>query len=191
MRRAGTLAFLAIAAIGGWSCGNSIAVETGPQSEVQDQVEIYKVFLDQWVGKVQNPINVSRTAVAPSPSDIKDFTECAASGTRWLPPTPASDITGQISKLPYVRPTAPESWKPQDPENLITQGQPVDKAVDSGFSDGLITLSTVVFDVTHHTAAFTYSFVCGELCGSGGTIIFTKTAHGWVRSEEECGSWIS
>lgn len=191
MRRVVTLVFLAIAAIGSWSCDTSIAAETGAQSAVQDQSAIYKAFLDQWVGKEQKPLNVSRTAEAPSPADIKDFTDCAGSGTRWSPSTPASDITDQISQLPYVRPTAPEGWKPQDPHNLIAHGQSVSTAVDSGFSHGLMTLSTVVFDASRHTAAFTYSFVCGGLCGNGGTVIFVRTAHGWARSKKECGSWIS
>jgi len=191
MRRTGTLAFLAIVAIGSWSCGNSMSVDTGAQSATQDQSEIYKIFLTQWVGTEQKPMNVSRTAETPSPADMKDFAECAAPGTRWATPAPATDITGQINQLPYVRPTAPETWKPQDPQSLMAHGQSVGSAVDSGFSHGLMTLSAVVFDTTHHTAALKYSFVCGGLCGNGGTVIFIKTSHGWARSKKECGTWIS
>lgn len=95
MRRTGTLAFLTIVAMGSLSCGNSMGVETSAQSAMQDQSEIYKTFLTQWIGTEQKPINVSRTAETPSAADMKDFTECAASGTRWATPAPANDITGQ------------------------------------------------------------------------------------------------
>ena len=191
MRRTGTLAFLTIVAMGSLSCGNSMGVETSAQSAMQDQSEIYKTFLTQWIGTEQKPINVSRTAETPSAADMKDFTECAASSTRWATPAPANDITGQISQLSYVRPTDPKTWKPQDPQNLIAHGQSIGSSVDSGFSHGLMTLSAVVFDTTHHTAALKYSFVCGGLCGNGGTVIFIKTSHGWARSKKACGTWIS
>jgi hypothetical protein len=191
MRRAGILAFLAITTICSWSSGNSTGVNPGAQSAMQDRSEIYKSFLTQWVGTDQKPINVSRGAETLSPADMKDFTECAATGTQWETPAPTSDIAGQISQLPFVRPTAPETWKPQDPQNLMAHGQSVGSAVDSGFSHGLMTLSVVVFDRTHHIAALKYSFVCGGLCGNGGTVIFIKTAQGWARSKKECGTWMS
>lgn len=191
MTQAKILVVLAMAAIGSWSCSNSVNVKTGTPSAMQDQSEIYKVFLTQWVGTEQKPINVSRKAEPLSSDDMKDFTECAGSGTRWVLPAPASDITDQISQLVYVRPMSAETWKPQDPGDLVAHGQSVGSAVDSGFSQGLMTLSTVVFDHTRHTAGLKYSFVCGGLCGSGGTVLFKKTSHGWARSKKECGTWRS
>jgi hypothetical protein len=54
-----------------------------------------------------------------------------------------------------------------------------------------MTFSAVVFDKTHTKAAFTYSFVCGGLCGNGGAIVFEKAAAGWQRSSRQCGVWMS
>lgn len=191
MRRTGILVFLAIASMASWSCGKSMGVEAGSQSAIQDQSEIYRAFLTQWVGTGQQPINVSRMAEGLSRADMKNLTECAASGTQWVTPAPPSDITSQLSRLSHVRPIAPKTWRPQDPQNLIAHGRPVVSAVDRGISYGLMTLSVVVFDTTRHTAALKYSFVCGGLCGNGGTVIFIKTRDGWARSKRGCGTWMS
>jgi hypothetical protein len=37
----------------------------------------------------------------------------------------------------------------------------------------------------------TYSFVCGGLCGSGGSVMFDKTAAGLKQREVPCGGWVS
>jgi hypothetical protein len=191
MTRLGGFAVLAIAVISCWSCSNSTAVKVSDQSTVQDQSEIYKIFLTEWIGTEHKPLNVSRTAEPPSTVDIKDFSECAVSGTEWTPPSSASDITSQIRQVPFVQPVDSESWKPEDPADLIARGHSVKSAVDSGISHGLMTLSTVVFDTKRHIAALNYSFVCGGLCGNGGTALFMKTSHGWSRSKKRCRSWIS
>src|SRR5262245_37958182 len=62
-----------------------------------DVSEIYKVFLDNWVGTGRVSLNVSIRAEAPSQEDIKDFSDCAHQGMpdypRWLPAEPISDLT--------------------------------------------------------------------------------------------------
>jgi hypothetical protein len=85
----------------------------------------------------------------------------------------------------------PAVTKIADPEDAIHKGVSVDDAVKAGFAAGQLRLSEVVFDKDHNFAIFSYSFHCGRLCGSGGTILLEKEDHKWVRSEEGCGTWIS
>jgi len=100
-------------------------------------------------------------------------------------------LASQLSKLAWVRVVDPATWQANDPEDLIAKGTPVDKAVDRGFSKALLTLSTVAFDVSGHFAALNYSFVCGRLCGNGGAVLFERNGHSWVRSNKQCGNWMS
>jgi hypothetical protein len=78
-----------------------------------------------------------------------------------------------------------------DPNNAIRRGQDVKIAVDAGFTAGLLTLSEVAFDKKHQHAAMSFSFVCGGLCGHGGTIVFKKENGKWKESKRQCSSWIS
>ena len=158
-----------------------------------DATDIYGKFLDTWTGKEKDPINVSISAKAPSPEELKEIADCAPKGTavHWMPAEPISDLTSSIGKLSYVRLVDPDKWSPQDPSDLMARGQSVDSAVKSGFDHGLLTFSAIVFDEAQGTAAFTYSFVCGGLCGNGGTVIFHKGPSGWVQSNKQCGNWMS
>lgn len=159
----------------------------------EDSAKIYKSFLDSWTGREKHPLNVSIAAKSPSDDEIKQFSECAGTigDSNWTRPESIDDLTGLIGDLSYVRLVDPEKWKPQDPGELIAQGKPVNSSVKSGFDNGLMTFSSITFDASRNTAAFTYSFVCGRLCGSGGTVMFARTPHGWTRSSKRCGSWIS
>lgn len=170
---------------------NSIADKAGPS----DVEQIYGLFLDVFNRDAEVPLNISMVGNAPTPEQIEQFSRCATSkgttGTSWVQPSQINDMTSAIGKSPNVRLVNPKDWKPTDPGDLIAQGQSVESAVKSGFAKGLLTMTAVTFSTTHETAALTYSFVCGALCGSGGTVIFEKTNGNWTLDRNECGSWIS
>jgi len=171
-----------------------VAIQDVPVGS-NDTKEIYTSFLKNWMGKEKGSVNVAMRSEAPSADDLKDFSECArqikADDLHWLSAKRTDDLTNSVGLLPHVRFIDPAKWKPQDPGELIAHGKSVEAAVQSGFAYGLLTLSTITFDASQEVAAFTYSFVCGALCGNGGSVIFTKSPTGWVRSEHQCGGWIS
>jgi hypothetical protein len=164
-------------------------------AHANDLGEIYGQFLVDWTGHRKNPINVSLKAEAPSSKDIEAFSECAHDGRsaypQLLPVMSLDDLTSSIGRLANVRLVDPDKWQPHDPGELIAQGQSVESAVETGFAHGLLRMSAIAFDLFHKTAAFTYSFECGALCGSGATVIFRKTPNGWIQSEKQCDFWIS
>jgi len=85
----------------------------------------------------------------------------------------------------------PRTHQKRDPGDAIRNGQPVDDAVDAGIAAGIFTFSETIFNSDHTRAAFTYSFVCGGLCGNGGTILFQRKNGKWIREQNRCGSWES
>jgi len=81
--------------------------------------------------------------------------------------------------------------KVSDPGDAIRRGAPVENAVVAGFASAILTFSEIAFDKQHRTAAFSYSFVCGRLCGHGGLVIYELQNGKWSRSKRDCASWIS
>src|SRR4249919_1093243 len=185
-----SIAFFVIALCLG--CTDEATGNNGAKANGSDASDIYGQFLDSWAGKEKEPVNVSRTAKVPSEDELKEFSDCVKdANVHWSPTESIADLTDFVGKLSYVRLIDPDKWNPQDPGRLIAQGKSVDSAVKSGFAHGLMTLSAITFDQSHNTAAFTYSFVCGALCGNGGTVLFVRGQSGWTQSTKQCGSWIS
>ena len=182
------LALLSVAVLIGFA-HQAVAVSNDTAAS-SDAAKIYTSFLNSWTGEEKGQVNVSIVAQAPAAEAIKEFSGCAGK-THWAPVEPVDDLTGLIGNLAYVRLVDPNKWSPHDPGNLIAKGQPVESAVASGIDNGLVTFSAITFDESHTKAAFTFSFVCGRLCGSGRTVVYQLTPTGWVESGKRCGSWIS
>jgi hypothetical protein len=77
-----------------------------------------------------------------------------------------------------------------DPSNTIQRGESVDAAVRNGFSHGVFSFSEIQFDKTHEHATLTYSFYCGKECGTGATVVLTKTDLGYWTISSRCHQWI-
>jgi hypothetical protein len=196
MIRASKISLLAILmSLGVHSDRSTAADPNAAGGSNNDAQVIYESFLDEWTGKDHSPINVSKTADQPSPEDIKNFTDCAkepgGKPVHWVVSTPIKDLGEVIRNLSYVHIVDPTTWHPDDPHDRIANGESVESAVDAGFAHGLLTFSAISFDESRTTAAFTYSFVCGRLCGNGGVVLFKKSSHGWTKSKRSCGGWVS
>jgi hypothetical protein len=66
----------------------------------------------------------------------------------------------------------------------------VDQSLKRAFGSALFELSEIVFDKEHRRAVVSYSFVCGELCGNGSTLVLNKVGQGW-KVAKRCGGWVS
>jgi hypothetical protein len=82
--------------------------------------------------------------------------------------------------------------KENDPGSAIKNGKDVGSAVTSGFAAGLLSLSEIRFSNDRKYAALQFAFVCGSLCGSGGTLIYEHDDDGWKPAKgKQCGQWIA
>ena len=78
-----------------------------------------------------------------------------------------------------------------DPHNGMAAGKSVEKAVNDAFGSGLFSMSEIAFDRDHREALVSYGFVCGSLCGSGGTWLLEKVNGVWKKADRVCGGWVS
>jgi len=169
---------------------SAIAAETKIYADTNDSAKIYTSFIDDWTGKQKDPINIAIKADAPTEDELKEFSECSGN-SNWGSVEQINDLTGLIGSLSYVHLVDPNNWSPNDPEKLIANGQSVDTAVKNSFNSGLGSFSAIAFNKSHTLAAFSFSFVCGSLCGNGRIVIFKRTSTGWVQADKQCGGWVS
>jgi len=162
---------------------------------VSDEAAIYKAFLNHWGGEKHSQLLVSMAADPPESQIVKQYVECAHDAgyknISWQVSTSKRNLKEVIGNLSYVRLIDPKDWHPRDPDALIAKGHSVGEAVDTGISHALMSFSTITFDKERDLAVFSYSFECGSLCGTGGDVLFVKSATGWVQSPHRCGGWMA
>ena len=71
-----------------------------------------------------------------------------------------------------------------------SEGLSPEESEHRGFQNGLFTLSEMAFDKDHRRVVVSYSYVCGENCGHGETLILSKTAGKW-KINAMCGEWVT
>src|SRR5690606_22485653 len=124
----------AAALIFGGACNSALGQD---KNSASDAAQIYRAFLNTWVGEEKEPLNISESTKAPSEDQLKDIADCTDIAAANWTPQESDDLRALIGDLSYVRLVDPKRWSPRDPGDLIAQGQAVDSAVKQGFSSGL------------------------------------------------------
>ncbi|MDR3752777.1 MAG: hypothetical protein P4K78_02930 [Terracidiphilus sp.] len=169
-----------------------------PDPLTSEQLAVYRAVLVAWTDRDAPPGNLAnRTTPLGAPGSTNDA-ECGKGlDLEPQPPTLIHQILpGDLASLgaqkyKLIDPElGAQEVRKNDPERSMRSGSSVDDAVRNGFAHGLLTLGEIRFDKSHTRAIVALSFVCGSLCGHGGTIILKKTESGWQKSGA-CGMWIS
>jgi hypothetical protein len=171
-----------------------------------EQIEIYRAVLKNYTdGKIAslNLANVTRpflpegSFASPGKDCLRDIEIPKSAETPVIHHLdPAVALT---SKMVLVDPGKQgKKVRENDPGKTIEDAHKplsdadVANAVATGFNNGLFTFSEILFNKNHTRAALQYSFVCGSLCGHGGTVILKMRDGKWVvDGNSNCGSWIS
>ena len=159
-----------------------------------EQLELYGIFLDSFVGDGKEPVNFSDRTLpfvlldsdqkGPCLEGIKLNSSQDAAQTVHIFPT-------SIAEGRSIRLVDPKKHKLKDPGKAIKNGESVGDAVAAGFQAGLLSVSEVAFDEAHRFAVLRFSFICGSLCGRGGTLVFEKVDGKWRKSNRACPLWIA
>jgi hypothetical protein len=155
----------------------------------RDQIAIYKAFLSHWQADSETTLNVANETdpFLPEKDDLQGCMKGFSKGSRAI-------ATHQFSNEladDRIRLLAPAEYKTPTMNDLMNQKHNLDDAVHAAVKAGLMSMSEVVFNSDHRLAAFQFSFQCGQLCGTGGTVIYEKRNSHWQRSKRRCVSWIS
>jgi hypothetical protein len=164
-----------------------------------DNLAIYRDFLSGYnngSGAVLNVANTTEAFLNANPVSNEQKSCLSDVHITQLYSAVVHKFSADAFPADKVKLVDPAAHRRNDPSDGIRSGQSIEDAVHAGFAAGLFTFSEIVFDATHTHAAFQYSFVCGRLCGNGGTALYDKLPddHGkprWQLSKKICGSWIS
>jgi hypothetical protein len=178
--------------------GRSVRI-TAPLST--DQVEIYRAVIRAWMSVGKEPLNVSDETFPIRVEPLLSESGCGClAGMRSEELLKSSHsfrfLTSNILVKGAVTFLSRSQQSGQvlenDPHATMRKGLSAKDAVDNAFRNGLFSLSEILFDPDGQHAIVSYSFVCGGLCGNGGTWLFEKTGRGWTKTNLQCGGgWVS
>ncbi|QDE39788.1 hypothetical protein FIV34_11510 [Luteibacter pinisoli] len=191
MKTARLIAFVTIGMAAALGRPASAAAQDATTST--EAAAVYKAFLHHWMGKSHQPINVARVAEPMHPTGSDGGCEGHADIEAIIkrPAERIDDLGKVLGPDASIRYIDPSTWHPTDPQHLIQQGKSVDDAVNAGMSAALLTFSAIAFNERRDVAVFSFSFVCGGLCGNGGITVMRKKDGKWENDPRQCAHWIS
>lgn len=143
-----------------------------------DQIDIYKTFLQSYLGGNQSSVNLANTTAPLYLSTYMSKPDCLlgidpeAVASAGKLSHHFGNAVGFVGRINFVD---PKRYRLADPEAAIEKGKSIDEAVRGGFSAGLLTLSEIAFSRDHDVAVMKYSFICGRLCGNFETFFFRRS----------------
>jgi hypothetical protein len=174
--------------------GNSQQAISAPVSSeplTAERLSIYSDVLTAWNSGSKNGLNLAQTT-EPFEADFKTDSSCLrAFRHRDVKTTLLHTFSPKAFPQNVAVLVDPASYRHRDIADFTAEDKPLDAAVDAATAAGLFSLSEIVFDRTRTHAAFSYSFVCGRLCGTGGTVIYLRRHGKWSKSRTRCSSWQS
>jgi hypothetical protein len=171
-----------------------------------EQIAVYRTVLDDYTKDSDGRLNLAnKTEPVDQPEPF--FDKSCVQGLELENADNSVSIAHELSpavalhsRIVLVDPVLQQrKVEENDPQKLVKRAiddreqvteKQVDNSVMRAFETGLFTLSEIVFDKHHRRAAVAYSFVCGELCGNGDTLILKKVGQKWKISKR-CGGWVS
>jgi hypothetical protein len=157
------------------------------------EIEVYEAALQARFGRLDSNVLIDeRLDSAPGVSD-KEISECLEGVDFRLGSLPTlKSLRGATFKRKGVRVVDGATWKADDEQlnNSVAQGEFHDADLQRAFAHALSSFSQIRFDKDERLALFTFSRVCGELCGSGSTILMKKDTEGW-KVTKTCRQWMS
>jgi hypothetical protein len=163
-----------------------------------EQLAIYREVLHGWMENEVSTINLSVQTVPLTADGLFGYEGCDK-GLELETAAPdvvhrfrAADLaqlgSGKISLVDPQR--GSKEVAENDPGKTIREGRSIEDAVRNGFDHGLVTLSEIRFNKGHTKAMVSFRFLCGSLCGNGGSVVLEKTDGGWKRGSR-CHDWVS
>lgn len=169
-----------------------------------DQIAIYRTFLEHYNNGGEKLLHVAnRTeALVRAEQDEPDEAPGADACLKGIKIAWDKQVTGvehildaSLAVPGRVVLVDPEQHaavvKANDPSKTMREGKSTEDAVDTAFSSGLLTLSEIAFDKSHHAAVMSFSFWCGRTCGHGAILVFRKKRGHWTISKKPCLEFVS
>jgi len=165
----------------------------GPAETPSVEIEVYEAVLRSWFGRSHSGVLVDeRLGSAPQPSD-EEVSDCLKGVDFRSGASPALESLRDAKfKRKGVRLVDGAKWHADDEQlnTAVTHGEFHDADLERAFEHALSRFSQIQFDKDGRLALLTFSYVCGDLCGSGSTLLMKKSANRWTVMKR-CRQWVS
>jgi len=162
-----------------------------------DETVVYGTVLHQW-NSDSRPLNVANRTYPLNAAFPDSTCEClrgldvqylanASYSSHYL----TRDVFPEINIRLVDADKQLTAVRANDPHSGMAAGKSVEMAVNDAFRSGLFSMSEIAFNRDHSEALVSYAFVCGSLCGNGGTWLLEKVDGVWKKAERVCGGWVS
>jgi hypothetical protein len=157
----------------------------------KDRIAVYRAFIGTYASDVTEPMNLGNRTIPLELPDADRRGVCLK-GIALPDLNPlrslSRPLSSEVANRSNVRLVDPErqtsTVKTNDPSRKIRDGESLEDALKGAFASGLLQVSEIAFDRNHRYAVMRwFSFLCGMLCGHGGTMC--------SRSERVNGSRLS
>ena len=162
-----------------------------------EEIAVYRTVLHQWSSDSW-PLNVANRTFPLDAVSLDSSCECVRGlDVQYLASTAHSlhYLTRDAFPERNIRLVDADKQltavRANDPHNGMAAAKPVERAVNDAFASGLFSMSEIAFSRDHSQALVSYGFVCGSLCGNGGTWLLEKVDGVWKRANRGCGGWVS
>jgi len=190
-RRCLILVFLLLMPIHCLSSKDKIKVSKSPLTP--EQLEVYGAFLDSYLPGSAQPIYLSNKTHALTLT-YDDIHGTCLSGIHI-------DRSQETINIVHMLPTDMANGRPLTLVKLKKNNDALlDKisaqasrtgATEEEREPGILSVSEIAFDPSHHFAVFDFMLDCGNVCGHSRTVVYEKIDGKWRDAKRACSGFIS
>jgi len=175
------------------SCKSGASTPTSEESLTSEQSQVYSDLLERF-GRLNFAYLANRTFSFDLSSVAKDapclhdlqFEEARKSGSVVHLLT-SNVLRGRSIPLVGVQEES-EILKQRDAKKTTQSTKSKTDGSIAPIDLGILALSEVIFDKTHHYAVLRYVFLCGSRCNSGAVIVLEKVGSQWAPTRRACSA---
>jgi len=165
------------------------AQSNGSSSLTPEQVQVYADFIDAF-SKTAFRVLLSRTFPLRLSGVAKD---AACLQGIHLEPEGRSSDRGHLLSREILRNHSIRMIDEQEESAALKQRRKGADTVSANGSGtpkdpGILTLSEILFDTSHHFAVIKYALLCGPRCNSGAILVLEKVENRWSLGRRPCES---
>jgi hypothetical protein len=175
------------------SCKSGASTPTSEESLTSEQSQVYSDFLERF-GRL-NFTSLSNQTFSFNLSSVPKDAPClqdlqfeeARKSSGGVHSLTSNVLRGRSIPLVSAQEES-EILKQRDAKKTTQSTKSKTDVSNAPIDLGILALSEVIFDKSHHYAVLRYAFLCGSRCNSGAVIVLEKVGSQWTPMRRACSA---
>jgi hypothetical protein len=175
------------------SCKSGASTATSEESLTSEQAQVYSDFLERFArlnftSLSNRTFSFDLSSVAKDAPCLHDLQfEEARKSSGVVHSLTAKVLRGRSIPLVSVQEES-EILKQRDAKRATQSTMSKTDGSNAPIDLGILALSEVIFDKSHHYVVLRYVLLCGSRCNSGAVIVLEKVGSQWTRIRRACSA---